>query len=120
MVRPLLVAVLLGSVVLTAACSKDPHYEVIFEAKGAGTATEISYLSPGSDEPTVEKSVSLPWQTGVVPSKPGRLRVDVTPAKDGQATCRILVTRKETVAKTGAVGQPVSCETDLTKLPDNR
>jgi hypothetical protein len=119
-VRLLPVAVLLGAVALSAGCSKDSHYEVIFEAKGAGAATEISYLSPGSDQPTVENNVSLPWQGGVVPSKPGRLRLDVTPAKGGQASCRIVVTRKEMVAKTGAVGQPVTCETVLTKLPDNR
>ena len=120
MVRLLPVVVLLGSVVLFAGCSKDPHYQVTFEAKGTGTATEVSYLTPGSDQPNVEKSVSLPWKSSSVPEKPGRLRLDVTPAKGSQASCRIVVTGKEMAAKTGAVDQPVSCETVLTKLPDNR
>jgi hypothetical protein len=112
-------AVLLGAVLL-AGCSKGPDYEVIFEAEGAGAAREISYLTPGESTPTAVKDATLPWTAGRVPATPGRILLEVTPAKGATATCRIVVEKAEVAKQVGQPGQKVTCEKVLTELPPNR
>ncbi len=116
-------ALLLAVPMLTTACgafSSDSDLarssEVILDA--GGSADKITYKLPTKDEPngdnaTVLDSPQLPWHAGRV-VLPGTVTLIVAPAKDGVATCRLEVEKKEVDKKTGAPGAPVTCTAKIT------
>jgi len=116
-VRLLPVAVLLAPSRCPRAVPRTPTTGDL-RGEGAPARHEISYLSARQRPADVENNVTLPWQGGVVPSKPGRLRLDVTPAK-GAGVLPHRVTRKGDGRQDRAVGSR-DLRDGPAKLPEQR
>ncbi|MCX4908272.1 hypothetical protein [Streptomyces sp. NBC_00878] len=113
-------AITLTAGVLTTSCGlldrSGGAWEV--EMKVTGDKVEsISYSLPdtsregGKAEPSVESKPTLPWKILRV-GEHGEAVLTVVPAKDGTATCEILVEGKKTEQK-GKPGQKVTCTAKL-------
>jgi hypothetical protein len=75
-----------------------------------GTAEKITFSVPRYKETNLdleESAPALPWKKAGI-TWPGVLTVVVTP-KDGAATCRIEVEKKELAKVVGKPGAPVTC-----------
>jgi hypothetical protein len=109
---------LLAVPMLTTACgafSSDSDLarssEVILDA--GGSADKVTLKLPTKEEPNGGDSKELvspelPWHAGRV-VLPGTVTLIVTPAKNGVATCRLEVEKKQVDKKMGAPGAPVTC-----------
>jgi hypothetical protein len=91
--------------------------EYHFQVTGVA-ADKITYALQQRDEHHNMRTIAeekanptLPWtQAGV--ADPGMITLTVTP-KDGPATCRIVVEKKELAKKTGQPGAPLSCSAKI-------
>jgi len=74
---------------------------------------------PGSQVDT-GTAVPLPWKRGYVIDKEdiakGPVTVEVTPAKAGSVTCRIVIEKKEEAKVAGKDGEPVKCQATIKKM----
>jgi hypothetical protein len=109
--RVLTAGVVAASVLLVTAGCGSGHgflgelHHVTVEVTGTG-GPAIDVEAQGVAEP--EKNVNLPWKKSAegefIP-----VRVKVTPAKGGTATCRILIDNKEVAKATSNGDAPVEC-----------
>jgi hypothetical protein len=89
--------------------------EYHLEATG-GSAEKITYSIPQykADNLDLEDpGPALPWKKAGI-TYPGTMTVTVTP-KDGAASCRIVVEKKELAKKQGQAGAPVTCTAKIKK-----
>jgi hypothetical protein len=111
-------AVVLGTaLVLVSGCSRPEAREIRYEMTGdAGATANVTRVLPGDDGSPNSVTLSgekLPMSK-FAKFDEGRFEVSGTPTK-GALTCRILVDGKEVAKKTGAPGQKVACETQVTQ-----
>ena len=117
----LTVATLLTVAALTSGCGvlkRGPHYyEVQLEV--TGSAGKITYsIPPGEPDvparPATEVAdPTVPWKEARVTTG-GEFTLQVTP-KDGPATCRILIEKKEVAKKDGQPGSTLTCTASADK-----
>ncbi len=120
MFRVVTAAALLGSLVLTAGCNREPaNYEVITKITGSDGAvvTDVAHDLPGGT-PEAEKPTDLPFTRGwVIDAEDigkGDVKVTATPTK-GTLTCEIVIEKKVANKVEGKDGQPVTCSAKITK-----
>jgi len=118
--RVLTATALLGSLVFTAGCNREPaNYEVFAEVIGGDGAVvdTVTITSPGK-APSPQDEKKLPMKLGYViesvDAKKGDFTVTAKPAK-GALTCKITVEKKEVKKVEGTAGEAVTCAAKITQ-----